>query len=324
MKGAVLREAELSLERRRNANEMIESERRDKIRREFPQIAALTDEREKLIRRSILGMLQQKSTSENIPQKMEELSSEIRKALFENGFPEDYLEPIYSCSVCQDRGYVGETVRTACTCLQKIYQEKLRNEIGLKRCANETFESFREELLSDKKDPQYGCSQREVTLMIRKRCERWTDEWPDQKPRDLVLSGKSGLGKTFLMHAMANRLIEKGVNVLLVSAYQFFDTARKCYFGQENDSLDDYFQADILMIDDLGSEPMMQNITVEQLFNMINERRNHDLATVFSTNLSLNELKERYTERIASRLSDRHSVMFLEFIGQDIRNRKDI
>ncbi len=322
MKGKILQDAEAELEEIRNANERTEQIRRIKIREEYPEIADLMNEREKLIRGYIHGILRKDCSAENITQKMSFLSSEIRKKLTESGLKENYLEPVYACPLCKDRGYVGEPVRTPCSCLKKLYQSKMRNAIGLRDDGSETFETFNETLLSDVPDPKLGYSQREVISLIRNKCERWADQWPKQKPQDLVLSGKSGLGKTFLLRAMAARLISRDVNVLLVGAYQFFETARKCYFGQEGYSLEDYLQADVLMIDDLGSEPMMQNITVEQLFNLISERRNRKLSTVFSTNLTLMELKERYTERIASRLSDRELSMFLEFIGQDIRNRK--
>ena len=74
------------------------------------------------------------------------------------------------------------------------------------------------------------------------------------------------------------------------------------------------------MIDDLGSEPLMQNVTVEQLFNLLNERLNRGLSTVISTNLTMEELQSRYTERIASRLRDRNNWKVITLEGKDIRS----
>ena len=118
---------------------------------------------------------------------------------------------------------------------------------------------------------------------------------------------------------MANRLIQRGFNVLLISAYQFLETARRAYFDNEAQA-EDLTGAEVLMLDDLGSEPMMQNVTIEQLFNLINERQRRNLATVISTNLSQEELRVRYTERIASRLTDRRNALFLPLRGRDVRN----
>ena len=118
---------------------------------------------------------------------------------------------------------------------------------------------------------------------------------------------------------MAARLIERGHQVLLISAYRFLETARRSYFEADG-QLEDLIASPVLMLDDLGSEPMMQNITIEQLFNLINERQRRNLATVISTNLNLAELRNRYTERIASRISDRQQCEFLQLRGRDLRN----
>ena len=83
--------------------------------------------------------------------------------------------------------------------------------------------------------------------------------------------------------------------------------------------------APLLLIDDLGTEPLMNNVTVTQLFNLLNERQLAGRHTVISTNLNPRELQERYTERIASRLLDESSCARLGFVGGDIRrnpNRK--
>ena len=149
-------------------------------------------------------------------------------------------------------------------------------------------------------------------------CERWANQYPDVPYRNVLLTGKSGLGKTFLMHAMANRMIERGLNVLVISAYQFVESARKSYFDQE-DSMDELMNVPILMMDDLGSEPLIRNITVELLFNLVNERMIRGRATVFSTNLKLEELRERYTERIVSRISDPSTSLVIALEGKDLR-----
>jgi DNA replication protein DnaC len=117
---------------------------------------------------------------------------------------------------------------------------------------------------------------------------------------------------------MAARLIERGVNVLIVSAYTFLQMARKSYFDGEC-GVRELEEVPVLMLDDLGSEPLMQNITIEQLFQLINERQSRGLSTVISTNLTLKELRERYTERIASRLNDPQNCRIILLEGSDLR-----
>ena len=134
----------------------------------------------------------------------------------------------------------------------------------------------------------------------------------------MLLTGPSGLGKSFLMHAMAARLIERGINVLMISAYSFLQMARKSHFEAE-DGVRELMDVPVLMVDDLGSEPLMQNITVEQLFHLINERQRRGLSTVISTNLTLPELKDRYTERIVSRLNDPKNCQIIVLEGRDLR-----
>ena len=137
-----------------------------------------------------------------------------------------------------------------------------------------------------------------------------------------MLKGSSGLGKTFLLHAAAKRLLERNINVLMLSAVRYFEIARSAYFSGDMTELRPIMEADVLLIDDLGTEPMMNNITIPQWFTLIEERRGAGRGTVWSTNLTEADLIERYTERIASRLLDPHVCAIYTFEGEDLRRRK--
>ena len=319
MREDLLREAELETQEIRRRNEETEQRRRAEIVSRFPEIRALTDRREELIHGTIRSILNREASPEDLPERMEKVSAEIRALLKKKGYPEDYLAPVYTCPLCRDTGFVGETVRERCSCVMKRYQAALRRTVGLAENGAETFETYDERLFSDEMLPDGSMTERQGMAMIRNGCEKWADNFPRQYPRDLVLSGKSGVGKTFLLHAIAQRLIQRGHNVLLLSAYSFLETARRSYFGDDG-GLEDLIEAEALMLDDLGSEPLMQNVTIEQLFNLINERQRRNRATAISTNLTKEELKNRYTERIASRLTDTRSCLFLPLRGKDLRN----
>lgn len=314
-----MRLAETQIQEAQRRNEGILLQRRQEVAQRYPEIQELMDKRENLIYGSIRSMLQGTGTPEDLPRAMEEASAGIREELKRHGMPEDYLAPIYDCPLCHDTGYVGEKIRERCVCVRNRYQALLRKAIGLREDGAETFEAFRSDLFPEEPLEGKPLTQRQLMERVRAYCENWANKYPEQSPRDLVLSGKTGLGKTFLLHAMANRLIQRGYPVLLISAYQVLETARKAWFEQD-DGLTEMMECGILMIDDLGSEPMMQNITSEQLFNLINQRQRAGLTTVISTNLNIEELKNRYTERIASRLTDGRNCMFMPLKGRDIRN----
>ena len=318
MREDLLKQIEQEYEDLRRNHEREELARKADIQQNEPVIAELMNAREKLIHGTLKNLLRGRGQTEDLPARMAEISSQIREALEKAGYPADYLAPIYRCGKCRDTGYVGEVVKTPCECLKTRYQEKLRAEMGLAGRNEETFERFDLSVFPDTPLPGSGVSQRAMMETVRTLCENWANQYPDNRRRDVMLMGKSGLGKTFLLHCMANRLLERGIELRIVSAYGFLQTARKSYF--ENDQgLEELLGVPVLLLDDLGSEPLMQNVTIEQLFNLINERQARRLSTIVSTNLNTPDFKTRYTERIASRMTDARNCLVITLEGQDIR-----
>ena len=317
MREDLMTELESEYEQIRSKNEQKEAARREKIRLEQPEIFAAMLEREHMIFGTLQDIVKGRADTDNLPERMQALSDRIRAKLAEKGFPPDYLSPIYRCPVCRDTGKTGELIREPCVCLKKAYQRKLRERIGLSGEKAETFETFDPYVFPDEKIPGQEFTQRELMTHYRNTCEKWATTYPDAPYRDLILTGGTGLGKTFLLRAMADRLIERDVNVLIISAYRMLEILRKSYFDND-DTASETLNADVLMIDDVGSEPLMQNVTVEQLFNLLNERQNRNLSTVISTNLDMAKFRERYTERIASRLRGSRCKI-IPMYGKDIR-----
>ena len=79
------------------------------------------------------------------------------------------------------------------------------------------------------------------------------------------------------------------------------------------------YSVDLLLIDELGMEPMLNNVTIESLFAVINERLRRRKAILITTNLTPNDIKARYTERISSRLLDKSSSQVYRLTGVDLR-----
>lgn len=319
MRSEILRTLQEEYEQQRMANAREEARRLQEALRRCPGLQALLDERQQMIYQGVRGILGGTSQAEGLPSRMALMNRQIARLLTEAGLPEDWLEPVYRCKRCKDTGYVGEPVREMCDCLRSAFHQRLYQQVGLSDDGAQSFERFDLSIFPDRPLENAPCTQRENMQVIRAMCQDYADRYPHADTQDLLLMGPSGLGKTFLMHAMARRLLERGFNVLLVSAYRYLDVARKAYFGGSSEALDSLMATDVLLLDDLGSEPLMENITIVQLFNLINERRAAGRGTVYSTNLNECELRARYTERIASRLTDKRCCDLLLFRGEDVR-----
>lgn len=321
MRNAILQELHAEYEQRQQENQR-ENERRRRIAEEAcAEIGEVLNARQNLIFGSLRGILEGRSSVDNLPQQMEVLNKRLVMLLKQNGFTENYLDPVYRCTRCQDTGYIGEPVREQCECLRTAFFSRLYKQIGLGEKAEQCFENFDLSIFSDEKMQDKSFSQREMMNLFRHQCQGWAEQYPRVEQKTVMMSGKSGLGKTYLMHAMAKVLLQRGFNVLMISAYRFLDTARKAYMTGNTTDLDLLMDADILMIDDMGAEPLMENITITQWFNLINERQLKGRATVITTNLSDSELRNRYTERVASRLLNKAESMILQFRGEDVRRR---
>ncbi len=299
--------------RRRAENKAEEGRRREEIRVRAPDVQACVDRRQAQIGDFCARALADPAFRPD-PDALREAERRVREALRKAGYPEDYLDPVVQCPLCGDTGRVDGR---DCECLRRSLFD-LTNTVGGQ---GESFETFDETVFPVTKPEGLGISQREEMRRLRTYCETYADTFPAQRPRDLLLYGPSGLGKSFLLNCVARRLQERGYGAELVSAYDVIRIMRDAYFGRGDDT-DRLYEADALLIDDLGMEPMMENITIEQLFQLVNVRRSRGLALVISTNLNMEEIKQRYTERLASRLFDRSLCQVVRLAGDDVRQRR--
>lgn len=328
MRNEILRELLAEYDQLQQANYQEELRRRQVVGARAPQILSMLDERQRLISDSIRSIIERQMgkqpkgpviAPEELPDRMALVNQRIEALLGQNGFPADYLDPIYRCKACRDTGYTGEPVREMCSCLRGRLFQRLYGEIGLNEAAEQSFECFDLNVFPEELLPGRTYSQRQLMARAREVCEQWADNYPNVQTRNILLMGQSGLGKTYLMHAMARRLLERGHEVLIMSAYRFLELARNAYFTNNPADIQALAEAEVLMIDDMGTEPLMENITIIQWFNLINERQTRGRGTVISTNLHIDELRERYTERIASRLLDNRQCQLIQLVGEDVR-----
>ena len=272
------------------------------IFKKFPLLAELEKEK-----RLIISDF--KISKEEKNNKLEKIKKEIEFFIKENNVK--LPTEAYHCNICKDRGYVeSDGVQKRCQCFEKmIMEESLKDDcIG----SSKNFDDFNENIFtSDIKND---------VLKIKKFLEDYSKAFPCVKKPNIFLTGNTGTGKTFLMSCVYYELKKRGISASFITAGKLFDILRKYAFNQIDD-IDALLNVDILLIDDLGTEPMFNNITIEYLFLLINERARYEKPFFISTNLSPLEIKNHYNERISSRLLDKTITNIIFLPGNDLRLR---
>ena len=302
---------------RREKDLQIEEARRSEVFAACPEIGELWERRHALIMDGLGSILTAGKTVD--PEKvMLEYNGRIRSLLEAHGYPGDYLEPVYRCPLCRDTGLTGDGIKVECACFRRRVRELEQRE-ALDAEGPESFDRYDTSVFSADGLDGKPFSQRELMNIIAEKCRDFADSYPDGPVKNLVLHGNTGLGKTWLLKCVARRLRDRGVDTLYTTAYRLLDDLRADYFRPGTRDTAGYFRSGMLLIDDLGMEPLFDNVTVEIFFNVLNERTLAGLGTCVSTNLSLTEIKKRYTERFTSRLLDRRLSLEFELLGTDLR-----
>lgn len=271
-----------------------------------------------------------KDLSFDFETKILELKKEKKKILLFLGVKEIDFEPHYECNICKDTGYVTNSYEsTLCNCIKQKLFDLEYNKSNINNLEKENFLTFRTDLYSDKIDEKKynaNISPRTNILNIKEIAENFISNFDNPEEKNLLFTGNTGLGKTFLSNCIAKELLDKGKTVLYQTSSIMLDTIIDYRFGKENISREIYqnlFDADLLIIDDLGTE-CMNSMKFTELFNIINTRllnqNNHITKTIISTNLSLQNLFSTYDERIVSRLIGSYNIC--RFFGEDIRLKK--
>lgn len=235
--------------------------------------------------------------------------------LRELGYPTDYTAPRYECDKCHDTGYVGDVM---CECMRKKLVLAGYETSGLGRLMQtQRFETF---------DLSYYAegTERETMRAILNAMKEYAETFAPKTSDNLLLYGGTGLGKTHLSTAAARCIIDRGYDVLYTGAIALYSAFERQRFGQGMTeggtfATDRYLTCDLLIIDDLGTEPSGPSANT-YLYMVVNERINRHLPTIVSTNLSGKELTSRYTDRMTSRLFGEYRVM--RFCGTDVRRQK--
>lgn len=302
--------------------------RRQEVIERIPEILDL--------QRDIIGLMAQRSreiirqpkeaseTLSELQNRISQLKHRELEIMAEHGFPPDYLKIRYRCPRCEDTGYVGYPVRERCKCLSQKLLTKAYELSDIHELEVENFDTFDPNVFPEFTPENSRITQREYMVQLRDRLMEYSFTFPKNDKRSILFTGKTGLGKTFLLNCMAKSIMDRGYTVIRISAYKLFD---QLFFSALSDNSGNaalhrhLFEADALIIDDLGTETRRNNYTSEDLFNILNERTLKRSHTFLSTNLGLSDLRNRYSDRITSRLFDTSNTMIIRFRGQDIRLR---
>ncbi len=247
-----------------------------------------------------------------IKEKNQRLQKKRKEELVKLGYPEDYTEPKFTCPLCSDTGSVDMKL---CSCFKKMLITENIKTSGIGRLIDkQSFENF--DLERYRADSELYEHMKINVAKARAFAESFVKPYGN-----LLLMGRTGVGKTHISTSIAKTVIESGYNVIYDSSQNIvsdFECDRfKSGYGPYEPKADKYLECDLLIIDDLGTE-FVNQFTISCLYNLINTRQNRALPTVVSTNLSTEELITKYEGRISSRLLGA-GVTVLMFDGDDYR-----
>ncbi len=224
--------------------------------------------------------------------------------------PEDFLNIPFTCPDCEDTGYIqGQK----CHCFKQASLSLLYDQSNLKDYLDSTdFSMVSDKYYTGEDLVHFNDSYQKSINFVN----NFKNDY-----QNLYFYGTVGTGKSFLSSCIAKALMQKGHSVIYFSASGLMDLISNHSFNHKHvpeteTAYQDIYDCDLLIIDDLGTE-LINDFTISQLFTCLNERSLRRKSIIISTNLSLKELRDYYSERIFSRIVG--NFLFCKMTGPDIR-----
>lgn len=309
----VLRAATQRLERRRTLHEEEYARRREEVYRRAPRVQVLDRLLRANVTRAAAAAFRSGGDTAGAISALRDQSAGLRREREELlrglGYAPDALDGKPICPRCGDRGWRGMTM---CECLKALCQEEqVKQRTSLMSFRGQSFEQFRSDLYPPR-------SRGEMTAVYQ-FCRLYARSFPGSQPRNLLFTGAPGLGKTFLSVCIAREVGERGYSVVYDSAIHIFDRMEAAKFDGDGEARQEsvrYASCDLLILDDLGSELTVPSVQ-SSLYYLVNTRLLEDRHTIVSTNLSPEELSQRYSPQVCSRLTGDYQIF--PFVGEDLR-----
>lgn len=248
------------------------------------------------------------------------LQQRRRQLLLAAGYSPQELEEGPMCRICSDTGYVGEKM---CTCLEHYCVEEQKKELTSLLSQKADFDDFRLDYYPEVVNPATGLSPRVQMELIYETCVNYASHFNPIKSTNLLMSGETGLGKTFLSACIAREVVARGYSVVYDTAIHVFGCLEKQKFGSATEEdlrmVERVMECDLLILDDLGTE-MPTSFISPALYSIVNGRIMSEKPTIISTNYTMEQISQRYSPQITSRLAGEYNI--LSFAGSDIRRMK--
>ncbi len=324
MNNDILREVFLEYERKRDRQENERKKRVEYVYSKIPAIKRIDEDIEKtslsMAKKILINPQSYEEIVEETKKAIEALKMEKAYLMTESNIASDYMELRYDCDICKDKAYLENGER--CSCLKQELASRAYRMSNLGNILNkENFQTFNIEVFSNNKFPGEDLTPRENMMDIVGISEGFISNFEEQNSENLLFYGTTGLGKTFLCNCIAKALLDKNKIVIYQTAFTILDILERRKFGKNPNEVNDYqynllFEADLLIIDDLGTE-VTNTFTNAEIFNIVNTRIISGKKTIISTNLTPGEISEIYSDRVFSRILSR--FIPLKFYGKDLR-----
>lgn len=245
---------------------------------------------------------------------LENVVKQKEKVLNSIGLTSEDLLPKHDCPKCDDTGIYQNGY---CQCVMQMYNNILMQDCGVDLSA-----------IPNLKDYDYKFFTTEKEIDFAKKCvialNEFVNNFDKTNLKNIVMCGGSGTGKTYLTKCIAKELLSKNYTTLFISSFDLNNMFLEEHLSQSDKKshLKDLIDLDVLIIDDLGTEPVRKNVTKEYLLLLLNERLSKEKSTIITTNLLPANVLDRYEERIFSRIFNKKSTIVLQFTGDNNRIKK--
>lgn len=318
----IYKEINQEYQKERDKNKRILQERHREIREKFPQIKKIEQNIRTLGLEAVKLQLQNPTEKgvEIAREEMKNLKAMKESILVSNGYRRDYLDEIYTCKYCKDRGYLEDGSR--CSCYTQKLARKLYRMSNMERMIKkQNFATFDINIFSNQPFADEELTPRENMEEILKDVRTFIETFDKPNGMNLLFYGSTGLGKTFLSNCIARELLDRNFTVVYQTAFTLLEILERHKFHRSADSdievqYDLLFNCDLLIIDDLGTE-LSNRFTTSEIFSIVNTRLIGGKKTLISTNLTPQEISNVYTDRVFSRIYG--NFVPIHFFGPDLR-----
>ncbi len=324
--------------RRRNAYTELEIRKSDLYYR-IPRLEEIEDE----IRRAglkynkmiLANLLSSDGSAQELSKTIDLLKEEKVRLLVRYGYSPDYLNPVYTCEKCCDTGIIRSatnTIDTVCACYKQQLIDYIYDQSNLAIADNAGFKSFNADYYSDiPNEEKYKVknSPRQLILDLLENCRRFVDHFDKAEIKNMLFCGPTGVGKTYMAGSIAIELMNRGYTVIYQTAPALFNIIYEYRYKSSNDDIYEnsiyksILEADLLIIDDLGTESPSA-MRYAELLSIIDTRNSNDkkkhCKTIIATNIHPKQLFNYYDERVVSRIMGSYDLFW--FAGDDIRGIK--